>query len=181
MATMDIKVQRLEEFQIARKTHGAIAELLQLCFPGYPPDRSYFKQVPTFRYLVWHKDYLIGHMGVEHRVLNNAGSLLAIFGIVDLCVHPEFQHRKLGSRLIMEVETLGKVHGIDFLVLLARDFDLYQAHGFLPVYNDCQWLVINEHRTYGVAHRSLGDGLMVKPLGQRPWVEGQVDFLGHIF
>ncbi len=181
MSLPDVQVQRLEEFQIPRKTQRAIADLLQLCFPGYPAGRSYFKQLPTFRFLVWYQDFLVAHMAVEHRLLNNAGSLFTIFGIVDLCVHPDFQHRKLGSRLIMEVETLGKVHDIDFLVLLARDFDLYQTHGFVPVANDCQWVVIHDHHTYGVANRSLGEGLMVKPLGQQPWAQGLVDFLGHIF
>ena len=181
MSQSAIRLQRLEEFQIEIPVKESICDLLQACFPGYPRNRAYFKQVPSFRYLLWDREKLVAHMAVEHRILNNSGELHTIFGIADLCVHPDYQHRKLASWLIMELETLGKIHDIDFLVLVARDQQFYHSHDFLSVTNDCQWVLINSHTTYGIAHRSIGQGLMVKSLGEKTWSDGFVDFLGHMF
>ncbi|MCB0570043.1 MAG: GNAT family N-acetyltransferase [Phaeodactylibacter sp.] len=176
-----MELQRLEEFQIDDRAESQIAALLGQCFPGYPEGRAYFKQLPDFRYLCWEGGQLIAHMAVEHRMVYNDGEVFRIFGIADLCVAEAFQHRKLASRLISELSILGQNHRIDFLLLMAKDHGLYLNNGFELVANDCQWLIIQEHRALGIAHRRVPSSLMVKPLGRKQWRPGFLDLLGHVF
>jgi hypothetical protein len=49
------------------------------------------------------------------------------------------------------------------------------------VANTCTWLKIDEHRTLGLATAQDTGALMVKKIGPRPWPEGDVDLLGHVF
>ena len=42
-------------------------------------------------------------------------------------------------------------------------------------------LKIDEHRTLGVATAEDTGALMVKQIGSRPWPDGVVDLLGHLF
>lgn len=176
-----MELQRLEEFQIDAQTEAAIAGLLCECFPEYPQGRTYYKQLPDFRYLCWKAEQLIAHMAVEHRMINNAGAVYRIFGIADLCVAEAFQHQKLASRLLTELSLLGERHRVDFLMLMAKDHGLYLSNGFQLVANTCQWLLINEHRSFGIAHRRVPASLMVKALGEKEWKPGLADFLGHVF
>ncbi|HMN91357.1 MAG TPA: GNAT family N-acetyltransferase [Saprospiraceae bacterium] len=171
---------RIEEFQIDAPTRVAIQQLLQQCFDGYPA-RTFFKQAPAFRYLVWQQQQLVAHLAVEHRMINNDGLLVRIFGISDLCVAPAFQHQRIASRLLEALEQLGRAHQIDFLMLQATDPAFYLRHQFANYDNTCKWLLIQGNQTLGVVHRRLSQSLMVKPLGTTPWKNGPVDFLGHVF
>ena len=176
-----MNIQRIEEFQISTATHQQIQTLFADCFPEYPKDRTYFKQVPTFRYLVWEKDRLVGHLGVDHRIIRVGNQSVSIMGIVDLCVDPAFQSQKIASNLIHQLDTLSQKHQIDFLVLVTGDHNYYRKHGFQLVQNVCRWLIINNHQMLGIGHRRIEESLMVKPLGDKPWNTGLIDFLGHIF
>lgn len=175
------RTQRIEEFQIDSNTHQHIQTLFSHCFPEYPRGRSYYKQVPTFRYLEWEEDQLIAHLGIDYRMINVAGQIVAIFGIVDLCVAESHQSQKIAAHLLQEAETLARQNQIDFLVLVSSEHDYYRKHGFALVQNTCRWLLISEHQTLGVGHRRIEESLMVKPLGAKQWSEGLVDFLGAIF
>ncbi len=176
-----IEFQRIEEFQINSALHQSIQGLLQSCFAGYPEGRSFFKQMPDFRYLAHYENNLVAHMAVEHRQINNAGQLIRIFGIADLCVAEAHRHQRIATRLLTELQTLGKLHQIDFLVLQAQNHELYQKNGFLLQNNLCQWLLIQNNQTLGVARRRLAQSLMVKPLGDKNWKSGLTDFLGYVF
>ncbi|MCB0551683.1 MAG: GNAT family N-acetyltransferase [Phaeodactylibacter sp.] len=176
-----MKFQRLPEFEIDEATENAIAGLLGECFPEYPQGRTYYKQLPDFRFLCWENDALIAHMAVEHRMINNDGQAFRIFGVVDLCVAEAFQHRRLASRMLSELALLGLRHRVDFLLLMAKDHGLYLSNGFQLVTNTCQWLMISEYRTLGIAHRRVKSSLMVKALGKKEWRPGLVDFLGYVF
>ena len=176
-----MKLQRLHEYEIDEDTETAIAGLLNDCFPEYPRGRIYYKQLPDFRFLCWEKKALIAHMAVEHRMISNDGQPCRIFGIADLCVAEAFQHRRLASRLLSELTLLGLRHRIDFLLLMAKDHSLYESNGFQPATNTCQWLMIHEHCTLGIAHRRIESSLMVKVLSKKEWQPGLVDFLGYVF
>ncbi|HHH49436.1 MAG TPA: GNAT family N-acetyltransferase, partial [Saprospiraceae bacterium] len=80
-----MKIDRLEEFAIKEKTKVQIGVLLKNCFSDYPTDRIYYKQIPNFRYLVFEKKQLIGHMAVDYRHVNIGGTIASIFGVADLC------------------------------------------------------------------------------------------------
>lgn len=177
----DIDIQRKEEFSISETTHQAIHQLLSRNFSGYPKNQTYFKQLPNFRYLVWHQNQLIGHMAVEHRLMNNDDQIIRTFGIADLCVDLDYQHQKIGTFLLQKVEELGRNNFIDFLVLVAKDQQLYLQNGFQTVDNYCRWLWIHQQKTFGVIHRYLNHSLMIKSLQKKEWRSGSLDFLGYIF
>lgn len=120
-------------------------------------------------------------MAVEHRLLHNAGQVFPIFGVIDLCVDPQFQRRRVASYLLDQLTRLGRAHQIDFLVLIATQHQLYLDNGFQLVSNPCVWMMISDDQSMGLTRRSVKHSLMVKPLSDQQWKEGLVDFLGPIF
>ncbi len=176
-----LSIQRIEEFKISIEVHQQINTLLNKTFGDYYEKRSYYKQLPTFRYLVWDEDQLIGHMAIEHRNINVAEIVSTIFGVVDLSVDNEYQSQNIGSTLLQELETLGKKHAIDFLVLIAQNHEVYEKNGFYLENNTCRWLMINSNQILGVGHRRIEECLMVKPIKDKKWKPGLIDFLGHMF
>lgn len=176
-----MKIVRIEELQIDERTHLFIQDLLQHCFPEYPKGRSYYKQIPTFRYLVWDKKKLVAQMAVEHRMMNVGSDSHRIFGIADLCVHTDYQKKHIATDLVTALEKLGKKNRIDFLVLTAGEHDFYNKLKFKLQQTTCRWLMINEHQTLGVGHRRIDESLMVKAINGKAWGTGLVDFLGHVF
>lgn len=178
---MEFRIQRIEEFQIGQEVHLLINQLLNQTFGDYYEQQSYFKQLPSFRFLVWQQDQLVGHMAIEHRNINIGGQLSRIFGVADLCVDHAFQSQHIASSLLEALDDLGKAYHIDFVVLIAQNHEVYEKNGFSLVNNTCKWLMINQHQTLGVANRRIEECLMVKAMNQKKWNEGVIDFLGHLF
>ena len=177
-----MRIERIEEFRIHAEVKQAIRELFKLSFPDYPKDQIYFKQIPDFRYLCWQDQILVGHMAIEHRLISLDNKLAKIFGVVDLCVAPAFQRQHIASELLKELESLAMDNEIDFIVLLAKNHELYKNNGFETHNNICRWLIIHESQSFGIARRRVDNSLMVKVIGDRAqWQSGQVDFLGPIF
>ncbi|AEE53578.1 GNAT family N-acetyltransferase [Haliscomenobacter hydrossis] len=169
------------EYQLSVPQHLAISALLQECFPQYPSGRTHFRQLPQFRILATAEDgTLIGHIAVEHRMVNNAGQLLRVFGLADVCVSPDYRDKGLGANLLDYSTTLAQNTGIDALLLIAHEPEFYLKNDFLAVENECKWLFVQGDQTLGVLNRHI-KGLMVKMLNGEPWRAGQLDLLGHIF
>lgn len=177
----NIKIERVEEYNLLPTQISQIQSLLQKAFPSYPKGRHYFNQLPNFRYLAWHDGKLVGQMGVDFRVISFEGQTHRIFGVVDLCVAEGFQSQKIGSELLGSLETLALQSDIDFILLMAQRFDVYRSNGFELVENSCKWLMIHKHQSFGILHRKLENCLMVKPLTNRKWTSETVDFLGPLF
>ncbi len=175
-----LQFEKIAEYEIQKETHSKIQTLLQQSFDAYP-QRSYYKQVPNFRWLVWDGANLVGQMGVEHRIITLDGEPTRIFGVVDLCIHPNYRSAAIATHLIRKLEELGIKSEVDFIVLFADNHSLYIKNGFEHVTNLCKWMMINEHKTLGVARRRLNDCILVKPLGDKKWTTGEVDFLGIVF
>ncbi|RCS22033.1 GNAT family N-acetyltransferase [Phyllobacterium salinisoli] len=106
----------INEHQIDQLKFGQIVQLLDECFPDTFNGRPYFKQLPHFRYLVFQHETLIGHMGIDHRVVKVGGKALRIFGIIDLCIKRDHRHAGIAGRLLHSVETLAMSSNVDFLV-----------------------------------------------------------------
>lgn len=175
-----VRIERWEEYQIGEGIQAQIAALLARCFPGYPAGRSYFKQLPSFRFLAMHQEGLVGHLAVEHRMIQISGMSARIFGVADLCVEPDFQGRQTGSRLLANLEREALQYGLDFIVLMGEK-TYYERLGFTTAENPCRWLSIRNHETIGLMQRRLPGQLLYKPLGEKKWREGLVDFLGYMF
>jgi GNAT superfamily N-acetyltransferase len=175
-----MKIQIIDEHRIQHTLHTQIQELLRGSFPEYP-ERSYYKLLPRFRYLVWIDDRLVAHMGVEHRVVDNAGSIVKIFGIIDFCVMAAYRSRKIATTLLDEIDALARSSDIDFTMLFADDNRVYLSNGYQRTTNTCRWVRIDEHRTLDVSEKSFDDCLLVRQTGDIAWKPGPVDMLGYIF
>jgi GNAT superfamily N-acetyltransferase len=173
-------VARVAEAEIGPDVRPQVQALLQACFPGYP-SRTYFKLPPHFRYLATAHGVLVGQMGVELRVIRVGSEVVRTFGVVDLCVAPGERSHGLAARLLTEVTELARSGGMDFVILFADDDRVYVRNGWTRAGNRCTWVKIHEHTTLGLARAEDTGALMVKATGQRPWPEGEVDLLGHLF
>jgi GNAT superfamily N-acetyltransferase len=176
-----MEIERIEEFAITADVFSQIHALVQEAFPGYPPSRPYYKLRPQFRYLGWEHGTLAAHLAVEHRVIRVGTAPLSIFGVIDLCVAPPYQHQRRATRILQELEMLA--HGVqrDAIVLFADDHRLYTTNGYQRIDTPCTWMKVDDHRTLGIAEQSLADCMMVKPIAQLPWPAGPVDMLGYLF
>ena len=171
---------RVAEAEIGPDVRPQVEALLQACFPGYP-SRTYFKLPPHFRYLATARGVLVGQMGVELRVIRVGSEVVRTFGVVDLCVTPGERSHGLAARLLTEVTELARSCGMDFVILFADDDRVYARNGWARAANRCTWVKIHEHTTLGLARAADTGALMVKATGPRPWPEGEVDLLGHLF
>jgi GNAT superfamily N-acetyltransferase len=176
-----MQIEIVPEYKLSSDVHNLTNRLLVSSFPDYPVDRSYYKLLPQFRYLVWEGENLIAQMGIEHRVITNTGIPARIFGLIDLCVDSSYRSQKIATTLLQQIEELGRTSKIDFLVLFADDSRLYAENGYQRVANICRWLKVDEHQTIGVGEKSLSDCMMVKQVGEQTWQDGLVDLLGYLF
>jgi len=172
----------LDEFRIRPAEREAIRGLLAECFPraGFTGNRTYAKQIPGRRLVATAGGRILGHVAIEHRVVNTATGPASIFGLIDVCVAPSSRGNGTASKMLSYIGDLASQHGIEFLVLFARDARLYERNGYRRASNPLRWVKINEHEIIGIGEEPLEE-LMVKPVGARPWPEGPVDLLGYQF
>lgn len=181
MPATSLKINLVEEYNITDARHQQINLLLQKCFEHYPTDRDYYKQLPSFRYLAWIENSLVGHLACEFRNIKIGESLARIFGVADLCVDQDFQSMNIASGILEKLEQKALKSKIDFIILIAQNHEVYLKNGFNVSDNVCRWLMINSHQTLGVGHRRLDNCLMYKSISGKKWNDGLVDFMGHIF
>ncbi len=172
----------IDEFRITPEQKRQILMLLQVCFmePGAIASRIYYKQVPPRRLLVWKDQALVGHMGVEYRVLGTNDGPVSIFGVIDLCVSPEYRNQGIASQMLTWLDKLGRETEVDFIILFALKPDLYRRNGFYAPMNPLRWVKIHEHQIIGIGEEVLSE-LMVKGLKASPWPGGIIDLLGYQF
>jgi GNAT superfamily N-acetyltransferase len=176
-----LRIIRTEESKINEHLRLQISALLAQSFPGYPSGRIYYRQLPSFRYLASAGEELVGHLAVEHRMINAGGAPASIFGLADLCVEARKQSMQIGSGLLQALEKDARSEGIDFLVLVSGERGFYERAGFRVENNICRWVSIGDHISVGLVQGRLPGSLLVKPLGDKKWGEGVVDFLGYMF
>lgn len=176
-----IQIIRVEEYRIGEELKLQISSLLAGSFPGYPSGRVYYRQLPSFRYLAMAGKQLLGHLAAEHRMINAGGLPASIFGISDLCVDKDHQSLQIGSRLLQTLEKDALGERIDFLLSIGSERSFYERLGFRVADNVCRWMSIGDHISIGLVQGRLPGSLLVKPLGDKKWGEGVVDFLGYMF
>jgi len=175
-----MEIIRQTEFEISTENHQQIIELQQVCF-SEAQSRSYFKQLPHFRYLVFADNTLIAHLGVDHRVIRVGDSIFSIFGIIDLCVKPEYRRQGIASQLLNILTELAIANSIDFLFLVSHRDSFYLNNGFEAVSQECTWLGIKEHQNCGILTETIEENLMIKQTGNKAWVDKPIDLLGYMF
>lgn len=176
-----MRIEKLIEHDIDLRLHAAITKLREECFPEDHKPRSYYKQLPHFRFLAYEGESLVGHMGVDHRVVSVGESVFSTFGVIDLCVREKYQGRGIGSALLVRLLQLAKGKEIDFVILVSGVHRFYEKYGFTVITPEFRWLRIYDHETVGIGNMRLDVPMMVKQIGENPWPEEPVDLLGYLF
>jgi predicted N-acetyltransferase YhbS len=177
-----MEIIRTIEFDISKDTHQQITQLRNSCFPvENAKPRSYYKQLPHFRYLVLVENTLVAHLGVDHRVIRVGDSIFTIFGVVDLCVKSSYRQQGIASKLLSLLTELAREKSVDFLFSVVKDKRIYLKHSFQTISHYCSWLRIHEHNNYGVAIEKIEGELMIKQTGNQPWINEPIDLLGYMF
>ncbi len=180
----NLKIDKVFEYDISNDLSVRIQELLNGSFPDvYPTNRIYFKQLPHFRFLAFNEEsQLIGHVGLDYRVMNLNGKPLKILGVIDLCVSQNARSQGIGSRLLLEIDRFSQGRDIDFILLFADNMDLYLRNGYQSVGNKCKWMQINHETqvTNGIGTEHIYE-LMIKQVGMTNWREGNLDLLGYLY
>ena len=102
-----MKIIRIAEFDISTEQHQQITKLYNACF-SENLSRSYFKQLPHFRYLVFEQNFLIAQMGIDYRVIRVGDGVFSIFGVIDLCVEPNYRKQRIASNLLTRLTQLAQ-------------------------------------------------------------------------
>ncbi|WP_028731503.1 GNAT family N-acetyltransferase [Rhizobium leguminosarum] len=178
----DYHVRCVPEYEIDTRTATQIVALLDESFPDTFDGRTYFKQLPHFRYLAFEGETVIGQAGVDHRVIRVGGKFTRIFGIIDLCVTPARRGVGLAADLLKQVERRAATSNVDFLVLMGDVDTLYIANGFQHVAPAMtKWLAVEDVESVAVIERDLSDCFLIKPLKGENWPVGQIDMVGYLF
>ena len=160
--------------------NAAVAGLLDTCFDSGHGGRTFHKQIPHGRLLVWSGSDLMGHVGMDYRVVRVGDATLPILGIVDLCVAPSARRQGIGATLLQRAEE--RARGQSFALAMADDHRLYLRTGYSLIPNtDVTFLAIDEVRCHSVIRRDLSEIFMVKQLAGDAWPDGPIDLLGHLF
>lgn len=176
-----VEIDLFIEHELENRHHDQITELRNAAFPDCRHQRSYHKQLPHFRLLALVDKRIVGHLGIDHRMIRIGDSPVSIFGMVDLCVDSEYRGNGIGGKMLTQADIIARRNNIEFLFLMASDHALYESQGFHIVDGLCSWLRIDEHRNYGVAVEEIRGEMMVKPTGDTKWPTGPIDLLGHMF
>ena len=180
---MDIYFKTVNEYEIDEGQRHQILALLKECFPGYFDCNIFFKQISKERILAYHKNRLIGQLGLENRVIRIGNELVSIFGVVDLCVYEKYRLQGVATELLKIIEEKAKRNKVNFCLLFADEHNLYLKNGYSLVNNECVWLGIEDNYSIGIIKRKLNNCMLVKKItGNTPWDNSaSIDLLGHIF
>ncbi len=172
----------VSEYAIDQTETSEISRLLDECFPDTFDGRSYFKQLPHFRYLAYQDEKIVGQLGIDHRVINIEGKIVRIFGLIDLCVLPAYRRSGIASNLLHTAEMQARCAQVDFLVLMGDNDTIYKAHGFNRVSPAMtKWLAVENVESVSIIERDLSDFFLVKSLSTEEWPKGKIDMLGYLF
>lgn len=175
-------IEKIEEYAINIEIKQKIHELLQTSFGQFPEDRIFLKQVPSFRLLVWEGDILIAQCAIVFRTISLDKTPFRIFGIMDLCVDEDYQNKKIGRRVLKQIERIAEESNIDFILLFGGTQDFYLQNGFQLVENDCRWVLMKDYTTMGIMTRQIPETLLIKSISDKRWNENALlDLMGFIF
>lgn len=178
-----MQIQLINEIELDNPTKSKIADLLQRGFPEEDfKGRHYFKQLPHYRLLLKLDDHLIGHLGLDFRVMTLNTIPINVLGVMEVVVHPHYQKQGYGALLMNELDHIVQKfqHNIDYLLLVADQYDFYRKFGFELTAQHTKWLVTEEHVNYGIKEDFFSDCLMYKQIGSKPWIDnGKLDWMGY--
>jgi len=178
---MDYNIEHIDDWYLSPEQEVAIADLLETCFPGYPVGRSFYRTRPVFRYLALDNNIIIGHCGVDFRTILIGSHHCTIFGIIDLCIHPNYRNSGASKLLMKTLIEYSRHTTIDYIFSFSGEASFYKKFGFIQKDIVCKWLLINNNRSLGIVNRRLIDCVFILPVNSDIWDEEEVDLLGSIF
>lgn len=92
-----IQVVAIPEYAITGEVRRQLQVLLDECFPETFDGRTYFKQLPHLRLLAMDGESVAGQVGIDGRIVNVGGTVVSIFGLIDLAVHPARRGQRIGA------------------------------------------------------------------------------------
>jgi len=170
----------IAEINLKKAESASIKQLRNSSFPNAQVDRTYYKQLPHYRCLEYREGLLVGHMGLDYRVVSVAEWPYKILGVIDLCVSENHRGTGIGTAMLAELVNCAKGWDVDFIMLASDLPHFYQRSGFEQVTVVCSWLMLHEHRNHGVATETMDD-LYIKSIRGAKWPEGVLDWLGYRF
>ncbi|MCF8236544.1 MAG: GNAT family N-acetyltransferase [Saprospiraceae bacterium] len=177
----DFHLTHQGEFDLSPADAISISDLLHASFDQYPAGRIFFPQPPHLRILCWQKSDLVGHAAGVIREVRVGEHTMMVMGVADLCVAVPNHRQHLATKMVEHVSTLAKKRGISLLMALSGEKEFFSDVGFEEIDPKCTWLAYLGGKSLGLCRRPLHGDVWVKPLTERPWPEGDLDFLGPMF
>ena len=168
------------EIDLSTKQHREIQTLRNKSFPEHQVDRSYYEQLPHMRGLKYLDGTLVGHMGLDFRVVSVGEEVYKVLGVVDFCVDRALQGQGIGTSMLSQLSGYVETKDVDFIILISELNDFYTKKGYRRIDALSSWLRLHEHKNYGVTAEKI-DSLYVKPVGDKNWRGGSVDWLGYLY
>lgn len=135
------------------------------------------------RFLVWDNEDIVGHAGLDYRIMNLAGKEVKVLGIIDVAVSIKCRGKGVASVLLTEIIRFAEINTVDFILLFTENPSLYIKQGFRIVNNNVRWLMVDHEKqiSIGVAVNKI-DGMMIKEIGRKSWIDSEeLDLLGYMY
>ena len=176
------EIVAVPEYAISNDVNSQLRILLEDCFPGWFDGRTYVKQLPHVRLLAMDGQSVVGQVAIDSRVINVGGTVVSIFGLIDLAVNPSQRGKRIGTTLLAEAERTACTYQREFLIVMADRHDIYMKSGYHRVQPALtKLLAIEDRQSAALIERDLSDCFLAKPLTERMWPAGMIDLLGYVF
>lgn len=178
----EIIIENTRDFEIAATDKEDLRRLLEASFPGFFPERIFYKQAHSFRLIAKHVNQIVGHVGIIYRIISINKVPYEIFGIADLCTEYRYRKQGIASRLLNKVDEIAKQHNIQHILLFTDEaHDLYSKLGYVQISAACRCLAIEELTSIKVFEKSVDNILMVHSKNPSIFQGQLIDLLGEIF
>lgn len=138
------------EIELSKEQHNAIEVLRNKSFPEHQVARSYYKKLPYIRALKYKDDQLVGYMELDYRVISVGDEIYKVLGVSDFCVDLRFQRQGIGNAMLYKLSEYASAKDVGFIILISDLDDFYAANGYLRLNSRSPWLLIHEHKNYGI-------------------------------
>ena len=174
-----MRIDRIEEMRLSATDEAEIAGLLARCFDTDFAGRTAFRQRHHVRLVARDPD-IVGHVALTFRDIRQGSRLISVVGLAEVATDPAHRGRGIASALLTAAIAESRQSPARF-ILLFGDAPLCEGAGFRPVRTMMRYVEM-DGATTGEVQKRAAAGLMVLPLGNRPWDSGtMIDMLGHLF
>lgn len=142
-----IKIVKKKIREIIPSELENIKEFLIKCFDDNPDFPNVVYTTPDLDecLLLYIDDKLIGHIGINKRIINYQNKIYTIGGIGDVAIDSQYRNQGLGNKLMKEANQVIKEENYDLGVLFCHPKldDFYSSCGWIPKDNGKIFATIN--------------------------------------